>query len=276
MATGGILYVPLSAPCIGNNDTLISGATLTIYITGGSTLASIFANSGLSTPISNPLTSDASGRFVAQSTLIWADDSQGYDCVLNYNNGTSFTFSSIYPVGPQTNTAGFAPINSPTFTGVPQAPTPASNDNSNKIATTAYVQAQGYAPIASPTFTGTPAGPTASAGTNTTQIATTAFVETAVGVTAPTSTSSGYFKVAGVVLQWTTFTIGSSPSSTVTVNWPIAFPTAIIGDPWVSYDGNTSGGYMITCTAKSTTQATFGKNSSDPNGHSGTVWAFGN
>jgi hypothetical protein len=37
-----------------------------------------------------------------------------------------------------------------------------------------------YAPIASPTFTGVPAAPTASAGTSTTQIATTAFVGTAV------------------------------------------------------------------------------------------------
>lgn len=37
-----------------------------------------------------------------------------------------------------------------------------------------------YAPIASPTFTGVPAAPTATAGTNTTQIATTGFVTTAV------------------------------------------------------------------------------------------------
>lgn len=38
----------------------------------------------------------------------------------------------------------------------------------------------GKAPLASPTFTGIPAAPTAIAGTNTTQIATTAFVTTAV------------------------------------------------------------------------------------------------
>lgn len=38
----------------------------------------------------------------------------------------------------------------------------------------------GGAPLASPTFTGVPAAPTASAGTNTTQIATTAFVQAAV------------------------------------------------------------------------------------------------
>jgi hypothetical protein len=39
---------------------------------------------------------------------------------------------------------GAAPLSSPAFTGVPISPTPATSDNSNKIATTAYVQAQGY------------------------------------------------------------------------------------------------------------------------------------
>jgi hypothetical protein len=42
------------------------------------------------------------------------------------------------------------------------------------------VNLSGYAPIASPTLTGIPAAPTAVAGTNTTQIATTAFTTTAV------------------------------------------------------------------------------------------------
>src|SRR5215472_12935439 len=128
MATGGLIYVPYSTPAISNSDTLVSGATLTINIAGGG-LASVF--------------SDASGRFLAQSTLIWADDSQTYDCILNYNNGTSFTFAGVLPVGPPVNTSSFAPINSPAFTGTPTAPTPATNDNSQKIATTGFVKAQG-------------------------------------------------------------------------------------------------------------------------------------
>jgi hypothetical protein len=37
-----------------------------------------------------------------------------------------------------------APIASPTFTGTPAAPTPSTADNSTKLATTAYVQAQGF------------------------------------------------------------------------------------------------------------------------------------
>jgi hypothetical protein len=40
--------------------------------------------------------------------------------------------------------AGLATLASPTFTGDPKAPTPATSDNDTSIATTAYVKAQGY------------------------------------------------------------------------------------------------------------------------------------
>lgn len=104
-----------------------------------------------------------------------------------------------------------APTASPTFTGTPAAPTAAADDNSTKLATTAFVIGQAAsatpamngsaavgtslkyargdhvhptdtsrAPLASPAFTGTPTAPTAAAGTATTQIATTSFVATAV------------------------------------------------------------------------------------------------
>jgi hypothetical protein len=97
-----------------------------------------------------------------------------------------------------------APIASPTFTGVPAAPTAAPATNTTQLATTAFVAAAvtagsagvasfntrtgavvqlladitgvGGAPIASPTFTGIPAAPTPANGTNTTQLATTQYV----------------------------------------------------------------------------------------------------
>ena len=78
----------------------------------------------------------------------------------------------------------YAPLASPTLTGVPAAPTAADNTNPTQMATTAFVTAMElglvgvYAPVASPTLTGTPAAPTAAADTNTTQIATTAYVQT--------------------------------------------------------------------------------------------------
>lgn len=127
-----------------------------------------------------------------------------------------------------------APLASPTFTGIPAAPTAAADTNTTQVATTAFVVGQASsatplingtaavgtslkfaradhvhptdttrAPLASPTFTGVPAAPTATAGTNTTQLATTAFVTTAVSTkanlaspaftgtpTAPTAASS--------------------------------------------------------------------------------------
>ena len=109
-----------------------------------------------------------------------------------------------------------APLDAPTFTGVPAAPTASAATNTTQLATTAFVATAvagivdtapatlntlneiaaalgddaNYAtttttaiglkaPLAAPTFTGVPAAPTASVGTNTTQLATTAFVTAA-------------------------------------------------------------------------------------------------
>lgn len=71
---------------------------------------------------------------------------------------------------------GAAALASPTFTGVPAAPTAAPGTNTTQLATTAFVAAGLAALLVSPTFTGTPAAPTAAVDTNTTQLATTAFV----------------------------------------------------------------------------------------------------
>lgn len=179
----GRLILPIAEPVLGTTGLVTPGATLSVYTNGATsgTLASLFSDSALTVPIANPQTSDAAGRFYAQTTVIWASDAMAYGAVLHYPSGASLTFANIYTLGAQADISGLAPINSPTFTGVPQAPTPAGNDSSAKLATTAYVQGQGYAPLASPTFTGVPAAPTAAAGTNTTQLATTAFVTTAIG-----------------------------------------------------------------------------------------------
>lgn len=52
--------------------------------------------------------------------------------------GTSNTFSKGDHVHPTDTTR--APLNSPSFTGTPEAPTPTTGDNSTKVATTAFVQ----------------------------------------------------------------------------------------------------------------------------------------
>ncbi|MFM0892657.1 hypothetical protein QU894_26715 [Citrobacter freundii] len=75
-----------------------------------------------------------------------------------------------------------ANLDSPNLTGTPTAPTAAESDNSQKIATTAFIKQVllAYAKLASPNFTGKPTAPTADHSSNDTQIATTAFVRAAI------------------------------------------------------------------------------------------------
>lgn len=225
MASGRII-LPISEPILLANGEPDSGATLSIFTNGATsgTLADLFAESTLSTPIANPQTSDSAGRFYDQTTVIWADSAMAYGCVVHLSDGSSLSYANIYVLGAATNITGFAPINSPTFTGVPQAPTPATNDNSNKLATTAYVQAQGYAPTNSPGFTGVPTAPTAALGTSTTQLATTAFV-LANSIVSGSVGTSGYVQLGnGLYLQWGQFTM--TITSTGSVTFPIAFPNS--------------------------------------------------
>lgn len=223
----GLIYVPYSWPALLATGQPSAAATMSIFNTGTMTLASLFADHGLSTPITNPLTADSAGRFTVQSTLIWASDAQAYDVLLTFSDGSNLTFDNIFVLEAAGSLSGFAPLDSPHFTGVPTAPTPASNDNSGKIATTAYVQAQNYAPLASPTFSGVPAAPTAASNTNTTQIATTAFVQSLVGsggTFAPTSGSvtfsNGFIIKSGQSLQ------SMTNPTTKAITFGTAFPNA--------------------------------------------------
>ena len=221
----GQLIVPYTTPCLNAIGQPAVGATLTVYLTGSSTLAALYADNGLVTPISNPLTADAAGRFVAQATVIWASDATAYKAVINFPDGSSLTFSNLKVLEVAQSLAGFAPLNSPAFTGVPTAPTPATNDNSNKLATTGFVNAQGYAPLNSPVFTGTPTAPTPATNDNSTKLATTAFVQAAAAIVAQNIGVSGYIKFTnGLVLQWGQFTITIDSSGTATFNTP--FPNA--------------------------------------------------
>jgi hypothetical protein len=134
--------------------------------------------------------------------------------------GTSTRFAREDHIHPSDTTR--APINNPTFTGTPVAPTAIQDTNTTQIATTGFYIAQASAvvpimdgvgtigssyrfarsdhvhpsdttraPIGSPTFTGIPAGPTAALDTNTTQFATTAFVLSQTSATTPAMDGTG-------------------------------------------------------------------------------------
>lgn len=107
----------------------------------------------------------------------------------------------------ETAVATKSDIASPSFTGVPTAPTAAASANTTQLATTAFVQAQ----KASPEFTGTPLAPTAVTGTDTTQIASTAFVQQEIianAYTLPTASASTlgglYASLSGTTLTLST------------------------------------------------------------------------
>lgn len=129
-----------------------------------------------------------------------------------------------------------APLNSPVFTGRPTAPTPQTGDNTNRIATTAFVQLAigelatpdatatvkgklqlagdlagtaesptvpgltNKAPIDSPALTGTPTAPTPPQNDDSDKIATTAFVQLAIvdqAASDATTTGKGIVQLAG-------------------------------------------------------------------------------
>ena len=129
-----------------------------------------------------------------------------------------------------------APIDAPTFTGVPAAPTAAAATDTTQIATTAFVTAAvgAKADLAGPTFTGTPIAPTAYIGTNTTQIATTAFVQAA---TPDTLNDLTDVSISGAA-NGQTLSFNGSAWAPVT---PTAYSTTLNGLTDVSSAGASSG-----------------------------------
>lgn len=77
---------------LDSNGDAISGATLTFYVTGTTTLSSVYANSTLATPLSNPVTADSAGRFAA----IYLDPTVTYRVILK--DGSGNTIKDVDPV----------------------------------------------------------------------------------------------------------------------------------------------------------------------------------
>jgi hypothetical protein len=159
-----------------------------------------------------------------------------------------------------TGDARYATVSSPTFTGVPAAPTAAADTNTTQLASTAYVIGQASvanpamngtvavgtstryaradhvhasdtsrAPLASPALTGTPTVPTAAVDTNTTQAASTAFVVAQAASASPVmngsvavGTSTRYARADHVHASDTTRAPLASPALTGTPTAPTA------------------------------------------------------
>lgn len=121
------------------------------------------------------------------------------------SGGAGGTATSIIAIG---GSGAFAPLNSPALTGTPTAPTPASSDDSTKIATTAFVKAN----ISGGTVTSvTATAPLASSGGNTPDIS----------ITQASTSTDGYLSST----DWDTFNDKAPTASPAFTGTPTA-PTA--------------------------------------------------
>jgi hypothetical protein len=192
-------------------------ATTAFVTTADNLKANIASPSLTGTPLSTTAAADTNTTQIATTAFVVGQAGSATPLVNGTAAvGTSLRYARQDHVHP-TDTSRAA-LASPTFTGVPAAPTAAVDTNTTQLATTAYVVAQAAAvtplvdgtaavgtslryaradhvhptdttraPLASPALTGTPTAPTATAGTNTTQLATTAFVTSAVPAVATTA-----------------------------------------------------------------------------------------
>ena len=163
----------------GNNRVGINqlAPTVALDVTGSARITGDLTVSGTT------VTVDSATVLIKDRISFEGATADGYETTLVATDPTGSDKTITLPNATGTVTLDGAPLASPTFTGVPAAPTASANTSSTQVATTAFVMTEvgDYAPLASPTLTGVPAAPTAAADTNTTQIATTAYVQTELG-----------------------------------------------------------------------------------------------
>lgn len=97
----GQLLAPTVITAFDANGEPISGATMTFYTTGTTTLASIYTTSALNVAHSNPLTADGSGRFAA----VYLNPQTTYRIILKDASGV--TIKDVDPVNLPLDAAQF-------------------------------------------------------------------------------------------------------------------------------------------------------------------------
>ena len=164
--TGTVTSVAGGGIAIASPSPIVGSGSITVTGSGSTTTAATAASNVAGATTGNVITSDGSGNIQSAGVLLSSlaplasPSFTGTATVVNLTitgtctgcvtgavssvfgrTGAVVATSGDYTVSQVT---GAAPLASPGFTGTPTAPTPATADNSTKIATTAYVQAQGY------------------------------------------------------------------------------------------------------------------------------------
>lgn len=92
----GNLFVKPSIVPVDSSGQPLANATYTLYISGTTTLAAIYADANLSATLTNPVTADSGGVF----TPIWLDPSITYRSVLQDESGALIEDTDPYPAIP--------------------------------------------------------------------------------------------------------------------------------------------------------------------------------
>jgi hypothetical protein len=203
----GVPTAPTALPTVNNTQLATTAFVYTAVAMNNATLGSTFAPLAspsfigqATAPTAAPGTNTGQ---IATTAFVQAAISGATAGVASFNGRTGIVTLTNTDIG----AAGGAPLNSPNFTGVPQAPTAAPATSSTQVANCAWVLEElagattgvlsfngrggavtlissdltsaGGALSLSPVLTGTPTAPTAANGTNSAQLATCAFVQAA-------------------------------------------------------------------------------------------------
>jgi hypothetical protein len=133
MTTGVLLPAPVFVAVNGEGEP-ISGALLQFYLTGTTTPATIYADSGLTTPLSNPVVANGNGLFPA----VYLDPTVTYR--LQLQTATGGVIADIDPANLDVAAATQAQVNAGTATGVYVSP-------ATLAGWTGVLAALGYTPL---------------------------------------------------------------------------------------------------------------------------------
>jgi hypothetical protein len=221
----GVLFYDGRAKPLSATGVFQPGCQLFFYQTGTLTAANVYADGGLTTPLSQPIIAASDGRFVP----IYLDPSviyryQLYDGVTLPLPGTLLEDVDPFVAGPNlsnfvTNAALAANLANYVLSTALAATLTAYESIDNAAAT--------YMPLAGGTFTGVVNGVTPSPGDNSTKLATTAFVQ-GLGNSSGSPTS-GSFQIGTTIFNFGY--VGPSPGggsspTPQAVTFHTAFPTA--------------------------------------------------
>jgi hypothetical protein len=115
MTTGVLLPAPVFV-AVNSNGVPISGALLQFYATGTTTPATVYADSGLTTPLTNPVVANGDGMFPA----VYLDPTVTYR--IQWQTPTGGVIADIDPANLDVGAATQAQVNSGTASGVYVSP----------------------------------------------------------------------------------------------------------------------------------------------------------